>query len=101
MKLVGDVALLQVRHASRFDKKSSCGDQRDQPDGPASCDDGMSHGKERGPMALTLRQRNELLRHLNRGMTPSAIADMLGRINDLEDHEVVMIRSAAHALANS
>lgn len=51
-------------------------------------------------MMLNLVQRNIIRGYLDNGMSPEAIADYLGRLNDLDALEVVTIRSAAYDLLN-
>lgn len=47
---------------------------------------------------LNVRQRNEIQRGLDSGMSPDEIADAVGRINDLPAQDVEAIRVAAQDL---
>jgi hypothetical protein len=49
---------------------------------------------------LNLMQRNIIRGYLDDDMSPEAIADYLGRVNDLDALEIVTIRSAAYDLLN-
>lgn len=49
---------------------------------------------------LDIRQRNAIRAQLNDGVSPEAIADFFGRLNDLDDLEIVTIRSAAYDMLN-
>ncbi|RFZ10369.1 hypothetical protein DSM43518_02283 [Mycobacterium marinum] len=51
-------------------------------------------------MRLTRAQIDEIQQRLDEGMSPEAIADSIGRLADLEDLDIVMIRSAAYDLRN-
>lgn len=51
-------------------------------------------------MMLNLVQRNIIRGYLGNGMSPEAIADYLGRVNDLDALEIVTIRSATYDLMN-
>jgi hypothetical protein len=51
-------------------------------------------------MALTRAQINEIQQRLNAGMTPEAIADSIARMADLDELDIVTIRSAAYDLQN-
>lgn len=44
---------------------------------------------------LDLQERNIIRGYLDSGMTPDAIANYIGRVSDLEDADVLLIRSAA------
>jgi hypothetical protein len=54
--------------------------------------------REEAEMALTRAQIDEIQGRLAAGMTPAAIADSIGRIADLDDLEIVTIRSTAYDL---
>ena len=49
---------------------------------------------------LNILQRNVIRGFLDEGMEPQAIADYLGRLNDLGPLEIVTIRSAAYDMLN-
>lgn len=51
-------------------------------------------------MALTRAQIDEIQHRLDEGMTPEAIADSLGRLADLDELDIVTIRSTAYDLVN-
>lgn len=51
-------------------------------------------------MTLTRAQIDEIQQRLDEGMTPEAIADSLGRLADLEELDIVTIRSTAYDLVN-
>lgn len=51
-------------------------------------------------MALTRAQIDEIRQRLDEGMTPEAIADSLGRLADLDELDIVTIRSTAYDLVN-
>ncbi|AQA06970.1 hypothetical protein ACORG1_34265 (plasmid) [Mycobacterium sp. TJFP1] len=51
-------------------------------------------------MALTRAQIDEIQERLDEGMSPEAIADSIGRVADLDELELVTIRSAAYDLRN-
>ncbi|BBN50815.1 hypothetical protein [Mycobacterium avium] len=51
-------------------------------------------------MALTRAQIDEIQQRLDEGMTPEAIADSLGRLADLDELDIVTIRSTAYDLVN-
>lgn len=51
-------------------------------------------------MALTRAQIAEIQERLDEGMSPEAIADSIGRVADLDELELVTIRSAAYDLRN-
>ena len=42
-----------------------------------------------------LQERTIIRGYLDSGMTPDAIANYIGRVSDLEDSDVLLIRSAA------
>lgn len=46
-------------------------------------------------MLLNLNERNIIRRYLASGMTPDAIANSLGRLSDLDDADILLIRAAA------
>jgi len=50
--------------------------------------------------ALTRAQIDEIEQRLDEGMTPEAIADSIGRVADLEELDIVVIRSTAYDLMN-
>ncbi|MDZ4268171.1 MAG: hypothetical protein U1D00_21180 [Mycobacterium sp.] len=50
--------------------------------------------------ALTRAQIEEIQQRLEEGMTPEAIADSIGRLADLDELEIVVIRSTAYDLLN-
>jgi hypothetical protein len=52
-------------------------------------------------MALTRAQIDEIQQRLDEGMTPEAIADSIGRLADLDELDIVVIRSTAYDLLNS
>lgn len=52
-------------------------------------------------MMLNLVQRNIIRGYLDDGMSPEAIADYLGRVNDLDALDIVTIKSAAYDLLNA
>jgi len=47
-----------------------------------------------------LEERNIIRGYLDSGMTPEAIANYIGRVSDLEDADVLLIRSAAADMLN-
>lgn len=49
---------------------------------------------------LNIVQRNVIRGLLDEGMDPEAIAEYLGRLNDLGPLEIVTIRSAAYDMLN-
>jgi len=49
---------------------------------------------------LDLKQRNIIRGHLDKGMTPDAIANYFARLADLEELDMVMIRSTAYDILN-
>ncbi|CAN5736696.1 hypothetical protein BH09ACT8_BH09ACT8_56100 [soil metagenome] len=51
-------------------------------------------------MALTRAQIDEIQERLDEGMSPEAIADSIGRLADLDELELVTIRSTAYDLRN-
>lgn len=51
-------------------------------------------------MALTRAQIDEIQQRLDEGMTPEAIADSIGRLADLDELDIVTIRSTAYDLVN-
>jgi hypothetical protein len=51
-------------------------------------------------MALTKAQIDEIQQRLDEGMSPEAIADSIGRLADLDELDVVTIRSTAYDLLN-
>lgn len=51
-------------------------------------------------MALTRAQIDEIQERLDEGMSPEAIADSVGRLADLDELELVTIRSTAYDLRN-
>lgn len=51
-------------------------------------------------MALTRAQIDEIQQRLDEGMTPEAIADSIGRMADLDELDIVTIRSTAYDLRN-
>jgi hypothetical protein len=51
-------------------------------------------------MALTRAQIDEIQERLDEGMSPEAIADSIGRMADLDELELVTIRSTAYDLRN-
>jgi len=51
-------------------------------------------------MALTRAQIDEIQQRLDEGMSPEAIANSIGRLADLDELEVVTIRSVAYDLRN-
>jgi hypothetical protein len=51
-------------------------------------------------MMLNVMQRNIIRGYLDNGMSPAAVADYLGRVNDLEPLDVITIKSAAYDLLN-
>ena len=51
-------------------------------------------------MALTRAQIDEIQQRLDGGMTPEAIADSIGRLADLDELDIVTIRSTAYDLIN-
>ena len=51
-------------------------------------------------MALTRAQIDEIQERLDEGMSPEAIANSIGRLADLDELEVVTIRSVAYDLHN-
>ncbi|PJE03636.1 hypothetical protein LIX17_25580 (plasmid) [Mycobacterium avium subsp. hominissuis] len=51
-------------------------------------------------MALTRAQIDEIQQRLDEGMTPEAIADSIGRLADLDELDIVTIRSTAYDLIN-
>ncbi|MGJ6127372.1 hypothetical protein QN239_32860 [Mycolicibacterium sp. Y3] len=51
-------------------------------------------------MALTRAQIDEIQQRLDEGMTPEAIADSIGRMADLDELDIVTIRSTAYDLIN-
>lgn len=50
--------------------------------------------------ALTRAQIDEIQQRLDEGMTPEAVADSIGRLADLDELKVVVIRSTAYDLLN-
>jgi len=42
-----------------------------------------------------LHERNVIRSYLDSGMTPDAVANYIGRLSDLEDSDILLIRSAA------
>lgn len=42
-----------------------------------------------------IRERNIIRRYLDSGMTPEAVANYIGRLSDLDDADILLIRSAA------
>ena len=44
---------------------------------------------------LDPNERNIIRGYLNSGMTPDAIANYIGRLSDLDDADILLIRSAA------
>lgn len=50
---------------------------------------------------LDLKQRNVIRGYLDAGMSPDAIANHLGRLADLEESDLVMIRLVAGELLNA
>jgi len=49
---------------------------------------------------LDVKQRNIIRGHPDSGMTPDAIANYLARLADLEESDMVMIRSATYDILN-
>lgn len=49
---------------------------------------------------MTRAQIDEIQQRLDEGMTPEAIADSLGRLADLDELDIVTIRSTAYDLVN-
>lgn len=49
---------------------------------------------------MTRAQIDEIQERLDEGMSPEAIADSIGRVADLDELELVTIRSAAYDLRN-
>ena len=47
-----------------------------------------------------LQERTIIRGYLDSGMTPDAIANYIGRVSDLEDADVLLIRSAATDMLN-
>lgn len=58
------------------------------------------HRKGTDMAALTRAQIDEIQQRLDEGMTPEAVADSIGRLADLDELEVVVIRSTAYDLLN-
>lgn len=48
-----------------------------------------------------LRERNIIRRCLDSGMTPEAVANYIGRLSDLDDADILLIRSAATDMLNA
>jgi len=42
-----------------------------------------------------LHERNVIRSYLDSGMTPDAVANYIGRLSDLEDSDILLIRSVA------
>ncbi|KAA1249866.1 hypothetical protein F0Q45_12740 [Mycobacterium simiae] len=51
-------------------------------------------------MVLTRAQIDEIRQRLDEGMSPEAIADSIGRLADLDELDIVTIRSTAYDLSN-
>ncbi|GAT02295.1 MULTISPECIES: helix-turn-helix domain-containing protein [Mycolicibacterium] len=49
---------------------------------------------------LTRAQIDEIQQRLDEGMSPEAIADSIGRVADLDELDIVTIRSVAYDLVN-
>lgn len=47
-----------------------------------------------------LKERNIIRGYLDSGMTPDAVANYIGRVSDLEDSDILLIRSAATDMLN-
>lgn len=47
-----------------------------------------------------LRERNIIRRYLDSGMTPEAVANYIGRLSDLEDADILLIRAVATDMLN-
>ena len=45
-----------------------------------------------------LKERNIIRGYLDSGMTPDAVANYIGRVSDLEDSDILLIRSVAIAM---
>lgn len=61
---------------------------------------GSGWAQKGADMALTRAQIDEIQQRLDEGMTPEAIADSLGRLADLDELDIVTIRSTAYDLVN-
>lgn len=52
-------------------------------------------------MYINVKERNIIRQYLDRGMSPEAIADHIGRLHDdLDSLDILSIRSAAYDLIN-
>lgn len=56
--------------------------------------------REGADVALTRAQIDEIQQRLDEGMSPEAIADSIGRLADLDELDIVTIRSTAYDLLN-
>ncbi|MGB0878846.1 MAG: hypothetical protein ACPGXI_17555 [Mycobacterium sp.] len=49
---------------------------------------------------LDLKQRNTIRGYLDKGMSPDAVANYFARLADLEESDMLIIRSAAYDILN-